>query len=288
MHTYAHALHTLCSTFKAPLCPAGLCGKEMFGQLPRSERFLARGKKTPRKHHRSGAAFRPWWVLFQDDNDLVLSIRGSANMDDIATDLACANCEFLHGHAHEGMAGAVTAAQLCNSFAKRSPRLGRSWSGCHQSPRVRALQALHRVWAQPWRLGEPLAGHEAAGRGPAAGGGAGLRSGATASLPGAQAARTGKWADLGHQQIRPSPTPFPGRCAPNGVGSRAAGRSRHVLVADPRHSGRRRGGRPQVRGLDCKDPAAAGLPANPRGGHLACGCLCWTAHSAHRFEWQAR
>jgi hypothetical protein len=40
---------------------------------------------------------------------LVLSIRGSANIDDIATDLACSTCEFLHGYAHEGMALAVQA-----------------------------------------------------------------------------------------------------------------------------------------------------------------------------------
>lgn len=38
-----------------------------------------------------------------------MSIRGSANIDDIATDLACATCEFLHGYAHEGVAGAVSA-----------------------------------------------------------------------------------------------------------------------------------------------------------------------------------
>ena len=40
---------------------------------------------------------------------MVLSIRGSANIDDIATDLACSTCEFLHGYAHEGMALAVQA-----------------------------------------------------------------------------------------------------------------------------------------------------------------------------------
>ncbi|CAE7429446.1 unnamed protein product [Symbiodinium sp. CCMP2592] len=51
--------------------------------------------------------FKPWWILLEDDGELILSIRGSANVADIATDLACSNCEFLHGFAHEGMAGAV-------------------------------------------------------------------------------------------------------------------------------------------------------------------------------------
>ena len=48
-------------------------------------------------------------VLLEHQDELVLSIRGSANIDDIATDLACSTCEFLHGYAHEGMALAVQA-----------------------------------------------------------------------------------------------------------------------------------------------------------------------------------
>lgn len=48
-------------------------------------------------------------VLIEDQDELILSIRGSANIDDIATDLACATCAFLDGYAHEGMAGAVAA-----------------------------------------------------------------------------------------------------------------------------------------------------------------------------------
>lgn len=54
-------------------------------------------------------SFKPWWVLLEHQDELVLSIRGSANIDDIATDLACSTCEFLHGYAHEGMALAVQA-----------------------------------------------------------------------------------------------------------------------------------------------------------------------------------
>ena len=37
------------------------------------------------------------------------SAQQHRNIDDIATDLACNNCKFLHGFAHEGMAGAVLA-----------------------------------------------------------------------------------------------------------------------------------------------------------------------------------
>lgn len=49
----------------------------------------------------SASRFKPWWVLLTEGNDLVLSIRGSANLDDVATDLTCATCEFLHGFAHD-------------------------------------------------------------------------------------------------------------------------------------------------------------------------------------------
>ncbi|CAE7211831.1 unnamed protein product, partial [Symbiodinium pilosum] len=78
-------------------------------QIP-TERVLAYGKfsKTV-EDDKSSDRFKPWWILLEDEGELILSIRGSANIDDIATDLACNNCEFLHGSAHEGMAGAVRA-----------------------------------------------------------------------------------------------------------------------------------------------------------------------------------
>eukprot|EP00434_Breviolum_minutum_P023513 symbB.v1.2.020741.t2/scaffold1762.1/size182224/8 len=80
-------------------------------QLP-PEKMLACGTKMPKKKQDAKSkfdSFKPWWVLIEDQDELILSIRGSANIDDIATDLACATCDFLDGYAHEGMAGAVAA-----------------------------------------------------------------------------------------------------------------------------------------------------------------------------------
>ncbi|CAK9032039.1 Lipase_3 domain-containing protein [Durusdinium trenchii] len=78
------------------------------------ERMLAYGtlgdsRKESEEPKSALERFKPWWILMEDGDELILSIRGSANIDDIATDLACATCEFLHGYAHEGVAGAVSA-----------------------------------------------------------------------------------------------------------------------------------------------------------------------------------
>jgi len=49
-----------------------------------------------------------WWMLVSEGEDLFLCVRGSASLEDIATDLACENVAFLHGEAHDGMVAAAT------------------------------------------------------------------------------------------------------------------------------------------------------------------------------------
>lgn len=98
--------------------PAGLdrdkaaAARYLQQQVPTKTSVLACGTKMPRRQEEDTNkldSFKPWWVLLEHQDELVLSIRGSANIDDIATDLACSTCEFLHGYAHEGMALAVQA-----------------------------------------------------------------------------------------------------------------------------------------------------------------------------------
>ncbi|CAE8589990.1 unnamed protein product [Polarella glacialis] len=76
------------------------------------DQVLASGSYSGVKKRRKGRgaeAFRPWWLLLQDGDELILSVRGSANVDDIAIDMACESCDFLHGLAHKGIANAAAA-----------------------------------------------------------------------------------------------------------------------------------------------------------------------------------
>jgi len=73
-----------------------------------AEQILACGSDDAEDHHEVDN-FCPWWLLIRDGQDLILSIRGSVNIGDVATDLACDEEEFLHGHAHRGIANAAAA-----------------------------------------------------------------------------------------------------------------------------------------------------------------------------------
>lgn len=87
--------------------------------LPK-ENILATGEhhvERRRAHRRVGGRHagpcgvtyhQPWWMLVSEGEDLFLCVRGSASLEDIATDLACTNVAFLHGEAHDGMVAAAT------------------------------------------------------------------------------------------------------------------------------------------------------------------------------------
>lgn len=86
----------------------------IFLGVPRSD-ILATGlhpaltRKIQWKAGSEAQPFAPWWILVTDGDELYLSVRGSANIDDVATDLACDNVPFLHGAAHQGMLRAAEA-----------------------------------------------------------------------------------------------------------------------------------------------------------------------------------
>lgn len=70
-----------------------------------------RAQRRVRGRHAESPAdayHQPWWMLVSEGEDLFLCIRGSASLEDIATDLACENVSFLHGEAHDGMVAAAT------------------------------------------------------------------------------------------------------------------------------------------------------------------------------------